>query len=61
MGVASKKYRISSGGTSGYSGIDLSHTTGGVLSVIGLKPGSALGTYAELLVVFTRGVFYGES
>jgi hypothetical protein len=58
MGVA-KKYRIG-GTTSGFTGIDLSHTTGGVLQVIGLAPGSALGTYAELLVSVTRGAFTGQ-
>jgi hypothetical protein len=60
MGVASKKYRIG-GTTSGYTGIDLSHSTGGVMQVIGLAPGSALGTYAELLVVIARGAFYGAA
>ena len=58
MGVA-KKYRIG-GTTSGYTGIDLSHSTGGVLQVIGLAPGSAYGTYAELLVEITRGAFTGQ-
>lgn len=58
LGVASKKYRIG-GTTSGYTGIDLSHSTGGVLQVIGLAPGSALGTYAELLVTVARGAFCG--
>jgi hypothetical protein len=60
IGVASKKYRIG-GTTSGYTGIDVSHTTGGVLEVVGLAPGSALGTYAELLVIVTRGAFYGAA
>jgi hypothetical protein len=60
IGVASKKYRIGNT-TSGYLGIDLSHTTGGVLQVVGLAPGSALGTYAELLVLITRGAFYGAA
>jgi hypothetical protein len=60
MGVPSRKYRIG-GTTSGYSGIDLSHWTGGVLQVIGLAPGSALGTYAELLVMIARGAFYGAA
>lgn len=59
MGVP-KKYRIG-GTTSGYTGIDLSHTTGGVLQVLGLAPGSALGTYAELLVAVTRGAFTGNA
>ena len=58
MGVA-KKYRIG-GSTTGHLGIDLSHTTGGVLQVIGLAPGSAYGTYAELLVTVTRGAFVGQ-
>jgi len=53
------KYRIG-GATSGYTGIDLSHTTGGVLTVIGLAPGSAYGTYAELLVMVARGAFVGQ-
>ena len=60
LGVAAKKYRIG-GTTSGYTGIDLSHSTGGVLSIVGLAPGSALGTYAELLVMVGRGVFYGAA
>ena len=60
IGVASKKYRIG-GSTSGYQGIDLTHTTGGVLQIIGLAPGSALGTYAELLVLIARGAFYGAA
>jgi len=60
IGVASKKYRIG-GTTSGYTGIDLSHTTGGVLEVLALAPGSALGTYAELLVTIARGAFYGAA
>jgi len=58
IGVASKAYRIG-GTTSGSQGIDLSHTTGGVLGVVGLAPGSALGTYAELLVIIRRGAFFG--
>ena len=58
IGVAAKAYRIG-GTTSGSQGIDLSHTTGGVLGVVGLAPGSALGTYAELLVLIRRGAFYG--
>jgi hypothetical protein len=57
-GVA-KKYRIG-GSTSGYLGIDLTHTTGGVLQVLGLAPGSAYGTYAELLVTVARGAFVGQ-
>jgi hypothetical protein len=57
-GVA-RKYRIG-GTTSGYTGIDLSHTTGGVLQVLGLAPGSAFGTYAELLVTVARGAFTGQ-
>jgi hypothetical protein len=57
-GVA-KKYRIG-GTTSGYLGVDLSHTTGGVLQVIGLAPGSAYGSYAELLVTVARGAFVGQ-
>ena len=60
LGVPAKKYRIG-GTTSGYTGIDLSHWTGGVLSIIGLAPGSALGTYAELLVIVGRGIFYGAA
>jgi hypothetical protein len=60
IGVASKKYRIG-GTTSGYQGIDLSHSTGGVLQIVGLAPGSALSTYAELLVIITRGAFYGAA
>ena len=60
IGVISKKYRIG-GSTSGYTGIDLSHSTGGVLAIVGLAPGSALGTYAELLVMITRGAFYGQA
>jgi hypothetical protein len=59
MGLPTK-YRIG-GSTSGYTGIDLSHTTGGVLAVVGLAPGSAYGTYAELLVAVTRGVFVGNA
>lgn len=58
LGVASKRYRIG-GTTSGYTGIDLSKSTGGVLQVVGLAPGSALGTYAELLVIIARGAFNG--
>lgn len=58
LGVASKKYRIGRT-TSGYTGIDLSKATGGVLQVLGLAPGSALGTYAELLVMVGRGAFAG--
>jgi hypothetical protein len=58
IGVASKRYRIG-GTTSGYTGIDLSKSTGGVLQVLGLAPGSALGTYAELLVSVARGAFCG--
>jgi hypothetical protein len=53
------KYRIG-GTTSGYTGIDLSKHTGGVLTVIGLAPGSAWGTYAELLVTVSRGNFAGQ-
>jgi hypothetical protein len=58
LGVASKKYRIG-GTTSGYQGVNLAASTGGVLQVIGLAPGSALGTYAELLVIIARGAFAG--
>jgi hypothetical protein len=57
-GVAAK-YRIG-GTTSGYTGVDLSHSTGGVIQVIGLAPGSAYGTYAELLVTIARGAFAGQ-
>jgi hypothetical protein len=60
IGVAAKKYRLGNA-TSGYMGVDLGHTTGGVLEIIGLAPGSAFGTYAELLVIFTRGAFYGQA
>ena len=60
VGVAAKKYRIGAT-TSGYLGIDLSHFTGGVLQVVGLAPGSAFGTYAELLVIIARGAFYGAA
>lgn len=60
IGVASKVYRIG-GSTSGYTGIDLSHTTGGVLGIVGLAPGSALGTYAELIVLVRRGAFFGAA
>jgi len=60
IGVASKKYRIG-GSTSGYQGIDLSHSTGGVLQIVGLAPGSAFGTYAELLVIIARGAWYGQA
>jgi len=59
IGGIAKKYRLS--GSSGYTGIDLTHTTGGMLAVVGLANGSALGTYAELLVVITRGAFYGQA
>jgi len=60
IGVASKKYRIN-GTTSGYQGIDLTHTTGGVLQIVGLAPWSAFGTYAELIVLIARGAFYGQA
>ncbi len=60
IGVASKVYRIGAT-TSGHLGIDLSHTTGGVLGVVGLAPGSALSTYAELIVVIRRGAFFGAA
>jgi hypothetical protein len=58
LGVASKKYRIG-GTTSGYTGISLANSTGGVLQILGLAPGSALGTYAELLVLIGRGAYNG--
>lgn len=54
------KYRIG-GTTSGYTGVSLANTTGGVLQVLGLKPGSAWGTYAEVLVTVLRGSFYGAA
>ena len=57
--TAGKKYRIG-GTTSGYTGVDLSHFTGGVLMLIGLAPGSAFGTYAEFLVEVARGTFVGQ-
>jgi hypothetical protein len=60
IGIASKKYRIGNT-TSGYLGINLGNTTGGVLQVVGLAPGSAFGTYAELLVIIARGAFYGAA
>ena len=60
VGVAKNKYRIG-GTTSGYTGVDLSHTTGGVLEILALAPGSSFGTYAEFLVIFTRGAFYGAA
>ena len=60
IGVAGKKYWLG-GTTSGYMGIDFSHTTNGNLVVVGLAPWSAFGTFAEVLVIFTRGVFYGQS
>jgi hypothetical protein len=55
-----RKYRIG-GTTSGYTGIDVLYTTGGVLVALGLAPGSSLGTYAELLVIVARGSFYGAA
>jgi hypothetical protein len=60
VGVASKRYRIG-GTTSGYTGIDLAHTTGGVLQVLELAPGSAFGTYAEFIVMFVRGAYFGAA
>jgi hypothetical protein len=54
------KYRIG-GTTSGYTGISLANTTGGVLEILGLAPGSAWGTYAEVLVMVCRGSFYGAA
>jgi hypothetical protein len=56
---AGKKYRIG-GTTSGYLGIDVSKSTAGVLMILGLAPGSAFGTYAELLVAIARGTFVGQ-
>ena len=56
IGVKSKGRAIG-GTTSGYTGIGLS--TSGALQVVALAPGSAFGTYAELLVMVTRGTFYG--
>lgn len=53
------KYRLS--GSSGAVGIDFTHTTGGVLVPIALAPGSAFGTYAEVLVLIVRGAFYGQA
>ncbi len=57
-----KLYRIG-GGTSGYLGIDLTHTTGGMLQIVGLspRPGNTLATYAQLLVVVARGPFVGSA
>jgi len=60
IGVAKNAYRIG-GTTSGYQGIDITHTTGGVLGIVALAPGSAFGTYAEVLVVIRRGAFYGAA
>jgi hypothetical protein len=60
LGVAANKYRIG-GATSGYTGINLGATTGGVLEVLAFAPGSGPGTYAELLVMITRGAFYGQA
>jgi len=60
VGVASKKYRIA-GTTSGYTGIDLTHTTAGVLQILELAPGSAFGTYAEFIVMFARGAYFGAA
>ena len=60
IGVAGKKYWLG-GTTSGYMGIDFSHTTNGNLVVVGFAPWSAPGTFAEVLEIFTRGVFYGQS
>ena len=60
IGVAAKKYRIA-GTTSGYTGIDFTHTTTGVLQVLALKPGSSFGTYAEVLVMIVRGAFFGQA
>ena len=53
------KYRIG-GTTSGYTGVDLSKHTTGSITVLGLAPGSAFGTYAELLVTISRGQFVGQ-
>jgi len=62
MQIPSKKYRIG-GTTSGYTGIDFTHTTGGVLLPLGLAPiyGNGYGSYAQVLVIITRGTFYGQA
>ena len=55
-----KKYKIG-GTTSGYTGINLATAGTGALSPIALAPGSAYGTFAELLVMVVRGQFYGAA
>ena len=50
------------GSTSGYTGVDFgAGTTTGAIVVVGLAPGSAFGTYAEVLVIFARGTYYGQA
>ena len=58
--ASAKKYRIG-GTTSGYTGIDLSHSTGGCLVIVGMPPDTAFGTYAELLVMVAKGPFFGQA
>jgi len=60
IGMSSRSFRIG-GTTSGYSGINMVVATAGFgpLQVLALAPGSALGTYAELLIIVKRGAFFG--
>ena len=46
-----------------YSGAYLSDTTAatGLFKILGLAPGSVVGDYAKVLVVFNEGAFYGAA
>ncbi len=64
LGIPTKRYRLASSST-GHMGIDMSHSAnGGSCGLLPIAlapiPGNAYGTYAQLLVLITRGAFYGQ-
>jgi hypothetical protein len=58
-GYVGKRCGIGSSTSSGKIGLNLAATTS-VLQVMGLKPGSAWGTYAELMVAVVRSSYDGS-
>lgn len=52
-------YRVT--GSAGEMGIDLATSTGGVMQVLGIKPGSELSTNAELLVTIKTSQLTGRT
>jgi len=60
VGYLGKKCTIGSSTTAGKIGLSNPNAATSVLQIIGLRPGSAWGTYAELLVAVVRSSYDGS-